>query len=276
VAITASAIEVQKVSGWWGIIRTHCLSGGKGGEKMRSHLGCTGSVDLGALGKDTLKRLEQIAASWLEYSPEPSALVVRHVQPDDVAPLREVAGELLDFLHAFSETERSQVPGGALYYRDEATGQYVRLKVWKGGFLTVAWARPDYTNAQWRRFHNEPVNLVFEPFQRLNGSVRFEGNPNAGDDLRKLIDKTAGQYSQGEYAISSTLRQTSVSLIDLNADALTVVNALQYMAQPGTLSGEVDVTSFRAGDLEDYCRFSFRAGEISIARPVLWSDTRET
>ncbi len=54
---------------------------------MRSHLGCTGSVDLGLLGEDTQKRLEQIAASWLEYSPESSSLVVRHVQPDDVPPL---------------------------------------------------------------------------------------------------------------------------------------------------------------------------------------------
>ena len=45
------------------------------------------------------------------------------------------------------------------------------------------------------------------------------------------------------------------------------------MAKAGTLSGEIDVSSFRAGDLEDYCRFSFRAGETWMARPVLWSDT---
>ena len=52
-----------------------------------------------------------------------------------------------------------------------------------------------------------------------------------------------------------------------------MVNALRYMAKPGTLSGEIDVSSFRAGDLEDYCRFSFRAGETWMARPLLWSDT---
>jgi hypothetical protein len=242
---------------------------------MRSHLGCIGSVDLGALGEDTQKRLEQIAASWLEYSPESSALVVRHVQPDDVPPLREVAGELLDFLHAVSDAERARIPGGALYYQDEPTGQYVRLKVWAGGFMTVAWARPDYTRAQWEPFRNQPVTLVFEPYQRLSGAVSFEAHPNAADDLRKIIDRTAGQYSQGDYAISSSIRRVDVTLRDVNADALTLVNALRYMAKAGTLTGEIDVGSFRAGDLEDFCRFSFRNGETWIARPILWSDTPE-
>jgi hypothetical protein len=243
---------------------------------MRSHLGCTGSVDLGPFGGDTQKCLEQIAASWLEYSPESSSLVVRHVRPDDIPPLREVAGELLDFLHSVSDSERAQIPGGALYYQDEPTGQYVRMKVWKGGFLTVAWARPEYTRAQWEPFRNQPVTLVFEPFQRINGSVSFEGNPTAGEDLRRIIEKTSGQYSQGDYGISSSIRGVDITFRDVNADALTLVNALRYMAKAGTLSGEIDVSSFRAGDLEDYCRFSFRAGETWMARPILWSDTPDT
>jgi hypothetical protein len=229
-------------------------------------------VHLGQLAKDTQKYLEKIAASWLEYSPESSSLDVRHVQPDDVPPMREVAGELLDFLHAVSDSERAQIPGGALYYQDEPTGQYVRLKVWKGGFLTVAWARPDYTHAQWEAFRNQPVAVVFEPFQRLNGAVRFDGNPNAADHLRKIIDKTAGEYSQGDYAISSSVSRVDLTLRDVNSDVLTLVNALRYMAKEGTLSGEIDVTSFRVGDLEDYCRFSFRADGTWMARPQLWSD----
>ena len=240
---------------------------------MRSHLGCTGSVNMGQLGDETQKRLEKIPASWLEYSPETSSLDVRHVQPDDVPPMREVAGELLDFLHALSDCERAQMPGGVLYYQDEPSGQYVRLKVWKGGFLTVAWARPDYGRAQWQPFRNQPVVLVFEPFQRLNGTASFEGNPNAADDLRRILDKTAGEYSQGDYAISSSVGGVSITLRDVNADVLTLINALRYVAKPGTLTGELDVSSFRTGDLEDYCRFSFREGEASMARPSLWSDT---
>jgi hypothetical protein len=243
---------------------------------MRSHLGCTGSVRLGQLGEDTQKRLEQISASWLEYSPESHSLVVRHVQPDDVPPLREIAGELLDYLHAILDSERAQIPGGALFYQDESTGQYVRMKVWEGGFLTIAWACPDYTQAQLEPFRNQPVTLVFEPFQRLNGAVSFECHPNAADDLRRILEKTAGQYSQGDFAISSSIRQVDVTFRDVNADALTVVNALRYMAKAGTLSGEIDISSFRAGDQEDYCRFSFREGETWMARPALWADRPET
>jgi hypothetical protein len=119
------------------------------------------------------------------------------------------------------------------------------------------------------------VTLVFEPFQRLNGSVSFEGNPNAAEDFRRILEKTAGQYSQGDYAINASVRRVDITLRDVNADALTVVNALRYMAKPGTLSGEIDLSSFRVGDLEDYCRFSFRAGETLMARPVLFSDTPE-
>jgi hypothetical protein len=241
---------------------------------MRSHLGCTGSVNLGCLGPETQARLEHVAAGWLEYSPD-SSLVVRHVQPDDAPALREIAGELLDFLHAVSDSERSQVPGGALYYQDESTGQYVRLKVWRGGFLTVAWARPDYTQAQWEVFRNQPVKVVFEPFQRLNGEVTFECHPNAADGLRRILDKIAGEYSQGEYAITSTIGGVTLTLRDVNSEGLTVVNALRYMAKPGTLSGELDVSSFRAGDMDDYCRFSFRAGETWMARPVLWPESPE-
>lgn len=239
---------------------------------MRSHLGCTGSVNLGKLGNGTQRRLEQITATWLEYSPEYSSLVVRHVQPDDLPPIREVAGELLDFLHALSDCERGQAPGGALFYQDEPTGQYVRLRVWTGGFLTIAWARPDYTQAERTPFHNQPISLVFEPYQRLNGSVRFEGNPSAADDFRRILEKTSGSYSQGDYSISSFVERVEITLRDVNVDALTTINALRYMAKPGTLHGEIDVGSFRAGDLEDYCRFSFENGETLMARPVLWSE----
>jgi hypothetical protein len=118
--------------------------------------------------------------------------------------------------------------------------------------------------------------VVFEPFQRLNGAVTFECHPNAADDLRRILDKIAGEYSQGDYAISSTVGRTSLILRDVNADALTIVNALRYMAKTGTLTGEIDIASFRAGDQEDYCRFSFREGETWMARPALWSDGPET
>lgn len=237
---------------------------------MRSHLGCTGSVDLGQLQPGTPARLEQVTATWLEFSPESKSLVVRHVQPDDAPALREIAGELLDFLHALSDGERDQVPGGALYYQDESTGQFVRLQIRRGGTLAVVWARPDYTHAQWELFHNQPVTLVFEPYQRLNGSVKFDAKGKAADDFRRILDQASGQYADGDCEISTSGEEVHITLHDVNVDVLTTVNALRYMAKPGTLSGEIEVSSFRPGDLEDYCRFSFRAGETWMARPELW------
>ena len=239
---------------------------------MRTHLGCTGSVALGLLSDTTQDRLEQVQASWLEYTPEDSVLVVRHVQPDDLPALREIAGELLDFLRALTDRERAGVPGGALYCQDEETGQYTRLKVVKGGFLTVSWASPDYRQAEWVRFQNQPVDLVLDFFQKLNGQVSFKGHPNAADDLRRTIERTTGPYSHGEYAINSSVDRVELSLRDFNSDALTLVNALRYLDKTGTLVGEIDVASFRAGDLEDYCRFAFRAGEVWVARPKFWAE----
>ena len=242
---------------------------------MRTHLGCTGSVELGCLAEDTQKRLERIPATWLEYVPETSALVVRHVRPDDAPPLRELAGELVDFLQAVSEPEREQVPGGALYYQDEATGQYVRLLVSEGCQLTLAWACPDYSDARWERFQNQRLALVFEPYQRLNGSASFEGGERAADSLRRVLEETTGDYSDGDFNISASGPRIELSLRHVNADAISIVNALRYLATNDTLLGEIDVSSFRTGDLEDYCRFSFRGDEIWFARPILWSDAPE-
>ena len=129
---------------------------------------------------------------------------------------------------------------------------------------------------EWQQFRNQPVAVVFDPFQKLNGSVSFEDSPAAAENLRRVLDATAGQYSQGEYEIANSIERVELTLRDVNADVLTLVNALRYSAKSATLAGEIDVSSFRAGDLEDYCRFVFRAGEVWIARPALWSDTPGT
>ncbi len=243
---------------------------------MRTHLGCTGSIDLGTLSAETQHRLEQLDASWLEFAPESQSVVVRHVQPDDALALREIAGELLEFLSVIAEAERVKVPGGAIYYQDEASGQSVRLKVWGGGFLTVAWARPDYEHATLVGYHGEAVPVVFEPYQRLNGVVRFENSAVAAEVVRATLERSEGLYAQGEYAINVSMHGVEITLRDVNASVLPLVRTLRDVAVPGSLQGEIDVTSFRAGDLEDYCRFVFRNGEAWLVRPSLWSDLPET
>jgi hypothetical protein len=243
---------------------------------MRTHLGCTGDVELGPLSRETQRHLTQIEASWLEFAPESQSLMVRHVQPDDTPVLREVAGELLEFLSAIPETERVGIPGGAVYYQDEVSGQYVRLKVWPGGFLTVAWARPDYDHAKWVAYHGENVPVVFEPYQRLNGGVRLEGTTVAADLLRATLERSEGLYAQGDYEVKTSLEAVELTLRDVNASILPLLKTLREVAKPGSLQGEIDISSFRAGDLEDYCRFVLRAGDTWLVRPSLWSDVPET
>jgi hypothetical protein len=243
---------------------------------MRTHLGCSGQVELGTVSKETQQKLEHVEAAWLEFVPESVSLEVRHVQPDDRPALPEIAGELIEFLSEVSDDERAQVPGGALYYQDEIKGQYVRLMVCKGGFLSIAWARPDYTHASWEQYRSQPVSVVPEPYQRMNGKFSFEGVSTAADDIRELLERTAGLYSEGDFEIVARIDRIEVSLRDVNASVLPLVYALQVLARPGSLEGEIDVSSFRAGDLDGYCRFALRAGEAWLLRPTLWGGGFET
>lgn len=244
---------------------------------MRTHLGCTGRVNLGELGEETQRRLEQVEAIWLEFSPQPPSLVVRHVQPDDTPALREIAGELVEFLSDIPEAERTGILGGAFYYLDEQSGQYVRLKVWEGGFLTVAWARPDYAHARWEPYQGQAVPLVFDAYQRLNGRVRMVPRPKATEEIRAVVERFGGLGSQGEFETQLSEGRLEIYLRDVNASVRPLLDILCATADPASsLEGEIEVSSFRAGDLEDYCRFVMRAGEVWLVRPSLWSDLPET
>jgi len=242
---------------------------------MRNHLVCTGCVELGKISQETQRRLEQTESNWLEFAPDPASLVVRHVQPDNLPPLREMAGELFAFLSEIGEEERARIPGGALYYRDEQNGQFVRLKVMRGGSLTVSWAHPDYEHAQWERYLGQTVSVVFEPYQRLNGRVIFDGSCAAAEEVTDVLEHSLGQYAQGDYTITCTVDSVEIAFQDVNADVLELVKVMGEIAKPGSLQGDIEVSSFRAGDIEDYCRFVFRAGEAWVVRPSLWKDLPE-
>lgn len=244
---------------------------------MRNHIGCTGFIELGELGEVTQGRLEQVKAVWLEFSPQPASLVVRHVQPDDIPPLREIAGELLEFLGEIPEEERARIPGGTFYFLDEQSGQYVRLKVWKGGFLTVAWARPDYSHARWEPYQGQKVPLVFEAYQRLNGTLKLLSRASAAEEIRAAVERFGGLGPPGEFEANASEGRVEIRLRDVNTSALPLLKVLRATADPpSSLEGELDVSSFRAGDLEDYCRFVFRAGEVWLVRPSLWNDLPQT
>lgn len=239
---------------------------------MRTHLGCTGSVELGAISKESQRKLEEVEATWLEFSPDPPSLVIRHVQPDAISALREIAGELLEFLSRLPDRERRQVPGGALYYLDEQTGQYLRLRVWRGGNLTLSWAHPDYAEVKRTPYEGQPAAVVFEPYQCLNGSVKFKAEPHLAETLRAAIESPGGLYPQGDYEIDSEGDAALLRLRDVNSSVVPLVAALRAIAEPGSIEGFIEVSSFRAGDLDDYCRFVFEAKKTWLARPSLWND----
>jgi len=244
---------------------------------MRTHLGCKGRIELGRLSADTHKRLEKIPATWLEFAPETGSLVVRHVQPDDLPAMREITGELFDFLAAIPEAERKKIPGGALYYLDEQSGQSVRIKVWEGAFVTVAWAQPDYSKALWKRYEEGMAPVVFDAYQRLNGVMNFKPRASAVEEVRLVIDRFSGLYPEGEFEALQTGGKLEIRFFDVNASVLQLLDTLKKQADPATtLDGEIDVSSFRSGDIDDYCRFALRAGEIWIARPNLWADLPRT
>jgi hypothetical protein len=199
--------------------------------------------------------------------------VVRHVQPDDLPAMREIAGELFDYLTAIPEKERRKIPGGALYYLDEQTGQSVRIKVWEGAFVTVAWAQPDYSRAKWEPYKEGATPVVFDAYQRLNGVIRFQAEPGAAEDLKAVIERFSGLYPQGEFEVMQTGPKLDIRFLDVNASVLELIRTIKAKADPAaTLDGEIDVSSFRSGDVEDYCRFVLRGGDIWIARPALWAD----
>ena len=239
---------------------------------MRTHLGCTGGIDLGNLSPETQRRLEEVEATWLEFSPDPPSLVVRHVQPDAISPPREIGGELLEFLTRVTDAERQAFPGGALYYLDDQTGQHFRLRVSRGGVLTVSWAHPSYEHARIAPYEGHATPVVFEPYQCLNGSVSFTAKPGAADEVHRTIERPVGLCPQGEFELYPDGEKLSLELHDVNSSAVPLVETLRQVAAPGSLNGQIDVSSFRAGDLEDYCRFVFKNGELRLLRPSLWSD----
>ena len=240
---------------------------------MRTHLGCVGRINLGEVSEETRKGLEAVEASWLEFAGSPPSLVVRHVQPSDTPILPNVGGELLDFLGRLTEDERVAVPGGALYCLDEESGQYIRLRVASGGALGISWARPDYTRGRWQPYAGEHVPVVFAAYQRLNGNVKFSGPSDAPDRIRAAAERFTGLYPEGELEIRFEGGQVEVSLRDVNSSVLGLLATLREIANPAaSLEGEIDVRSFRPGDVEDYCRFVMKDGGVWLVRPALWSE----
>jgi hypothetical protein len=93
------------------------------------------------------------------------------------------------------------------------------------------------------------------------------------DKLRAVIERPGGLYPQGDFELDVVEEEVVLTLREVNSSVVPVVDALRKLAQPGTLKGHIEVTSFRAGDLDDYCRFVFKGPDVWLLRPSLWNDS---
>lgn len=236
--------------------------------------GCYGRVVLGELPESVRQRLAALPGDWLEFDAPTGMIVVRHIQPSAGPCLPTIAGELVRMLGEIPEASQATIPGGELFVHTELGAQLVRLKVETGGALKIEWAHPDYSRARPQPFRGERLEIVEPRVQRLNGTVHFRTKDaaRAVGELETLADTYEGLYPEGDLVVAPDAAKTGVSVEvrDLNLDVLLLVERLQQLAAPGSLSGNVEVSSFAVVFPEQHLRFVFKDGAPWVQRPVLW------
>jgi hypothetical protein len=101
--------------------------------------------------------------------------------------------------------------------------------------------------------------------------------PNGEENIRAVVERTVGLYPLGEFTLSTAGSQTELRLRDVNTSVVSLLQVLRVVAEPASsLEGEIDLSSFRPGDLEDYARFVLQGGEIWVLRPALWQELPAT
>jgi hypothetical protein len=242
--------------------------------------GCYGRVVLGELPECVQQRLVTLPCEWLEFDPPTGTIVVRHVQPTAGPCLPTIAGELVRMLGEIPEASQDAIPGGDLFVHTEQQAQLVRLRVEPGGALKIEWAHPDYTRAQPRLYAGERLEMVEPRVQRLNGTVTFRTKDaaRAVGEIETLADTYEGLYPEGDLVVRPDAPKTGVrvEVRDLNLDVLLLVERLQQLATPGSLSGSVEVSSFGSVFPEQDLRFVFKDGAPWVQRPVLWTEPAAT
>jgi hypothetical protein len=234
--------------------------------------GCFGRVRLGPLPADVQRGLLSLPGEWLEFDPTSLAIVVRHAQPSTAPSLPIVASELVRMVAEIPTSLHAAIPGGDLFLHTEGSRQLVRLRVEQGGALHIRWAHPEYAGATRRPWQPGMHDLVESKVQRLNGTVSLRASDGsaAAQALEQVADTFEGLYPEGDCHAVAADGSVTVTLQDVNLDAELLAARLQQVAQPRSLSGRIDVTSFAAPVPEHDARFVFEEGGIWIQRPVLW------
>lgn len=236
--------------------------------------GCYGRVMVGGMPVEVAGNLASLPGEWLEYDPDEGAIVVRHSQPSTAPSLPTIAGELVRILSEIPTGLHARIQGGDLFVHTERSLQLVRLRVEPGGALHIRWAHPDYARARRQTYVRGAEPLADPRIQRLNGRVLFtaEDAGAAAKAVDAAADAFEGLYPEGECRVTAGPGgSVQVDLSDVNLDVDVLMDALQRLAKPGTVAGQVEVSSFAGEAPERYARFLFEAGQTFIQRPVLWA-----
>lgn len=241
--------------------------------------GCFGRVELGPLPRDLGERLAAIPGEWLEYDPPSCAIVVRHVEPTSTRHLPSIARELVRIFSEIPPELHGEIPGGDLFvHTEEERGQLVRIRVEPGGSIHIQWAHPEFKRSLRRPYAGGSEVAIDPEIQKLNGRVAFTSpNPEgAAAALQDLVDNFEGLYPEGE-CVATVQDGSAVDLTmrDVNVDATRLVALLQELADPRSLSGRFEVSSFGKALPEQRLRFLFENGKVWVQHPLLWTSMNE-
>jgi hypothetical protein len=238
--------------------------------------GCYGRVMVGGMPVEVAGNLAALPGEWLEYDPDEGAIVVRHTQPSVGPSLPTIAGELVRILSEIPAGLHSRIQGGDLFVHTERALQLVRLRVEPGGAVHIRWAHPDYARARRQPYVRGAEPLADPRIQRLNGRVQFTADDAAAaaKALEAAADAFEGLYPEGECRVEAGAGGgVQVDLADVNLDVDILMESLRRLARPGSVVGQVEVSSFAGEAPERYARFVFEGGQTFIQRPVLWADS---
>jgi len=237
--------------------------------------GCVGRVELGPIPKDVAKRLAAIPGEWLEFDSPSGAVVVRHVEPTPARHLPAISCELVRIFSEIPAEFHGSIPGGDLFvHTEEEHGQLVRIRVEPGGTIHIQWAHPDFKQAL-RRPYMGGSELTIDPeVQRLDGTVAFRSPTpeNAVMTIQDFADTFEGLYPVGDCVARATGgSQVELKMKEVNLDAAQLVSLLQRLAEPRSLSGGFQVSSFGMVLPEKQLRFLFDDGKLWVQHPLLWA-----
>jgi hypothetical protein len=242
--------------------------------------GCHGRVVLGALPEDVQRRLTSVPGEWLEFDPQSTAIVVRHVQPTAGPSLPTIVKELVHMLGEVPVELHTGIAGGDLFAHTVDTPHVVRLRVERGGGVRVDWAHPSYADSR-KAAYTDGREIPTPPWVcRLNGRVTFKAADaaQAAKDMQRAADTFEGLYPEGDFRATADRggALVTVEMRDVNLDARVLVAQLNALATKGSLSGTVDVSSFDERHPDERVRLLFQDGKTWVQEPFLWQDDRPT